>query len=162
MASTSVFLRRRRARLAPWAAWPQRFRRRWRILRPWSPKAVVAVGGVIWETEDAPDLNVLLADQHAGGGVVAGICGGTLAPARAGLLDETAHTSNDVDFLRDNVKGYAGADLYRQSAVAVSDNHVVTAPGTAPVSFTAAIFESGGLGADTVAQFRAMLAAGHS
>ena len=30
---------------------------------------------------------------------VAGICGGTLALARAGLLNDVAHTSNDLAFL---------------------------------------------------------------
>ncbi|MBU1611501.1 MAG: DJ-1/PfpI family protein, partial [Proteobacteria bacterium] len=51
---------------------------------PWSPETVVVVGGDGWRSEDAPDLGELLRAQHAGGGVVAGICGGTLALARAG------------------------------------------------------------------------------
>ena len=37
-----------------------------------------------------PDVGNLLRAQHSGGGVVAGICGGTLALARAGLLDRDA------------------------------------------------------------------------
>ena len=39
---------------------------------------------------------------------------------------------------------------------------VVTAPGTAPVSFTAAVFESVGLDRESVQQFRTMLATEHN
>lgn len=128
----------------------------------WSPEVVVVVGGNIWASEDAPDLGKLLKTQHSGGGVVAGICGGTLALARAKLLNETPHTSNDVDFLIQNAKGYSGAEHFRKSTSAISDNRVITAPGTAPVSFTAAIFESIGLDQDAVLQFKKMLAAEHT
>jgi len=38
---------------------------------------------------------------------------------------------------------------------------VITAPGTAPVSFTAAIFESVGMDQNTVQQFKDMMAAEH-
>lgn len=127
----------------------------------WSPQVVVVVGGTIWASENAPDIGGVLKGQHTGGGVVAGICGGTLALARAGLLNETPHTSNDADFLGQNAKGYSGSVHFRESAAAISSNRVLTAPGTAPVSFTAAIFESAGLDRDAVQQFRKMMAAEH-
>lgn len=127
----------------------------------WSPRAVVVVGGTIWETADAPDISGLLQARHEKGAVIAGICGGTLALARAGLLNGTAHTSNDLDFLQKNADGYSGSEHYRQTLAAVSSDRVITAPGTAPVSFTAAIFESVGIDPDTVLQFRRMLAAEH-
>ncbi len=128
----------------------------------WSPEVVVVVGGNIWESENAPDIGALLTAQHTGGGVVAGICGGTLALARAGLLNETPHTSNDANFLGQNAKGYSGFGCFRESVSAISDNRVITAPGTAPVSFTAAIFESIGLDQEVVRQFRMMMAAEHT
>jgi len=128
----------------------------------WSPKVVVVVGSNIWTSEDAPDLGELLKTQHSGGGVVAGICGGTLALARAELLNKTPHTSNDADFLNQNAKGYSGSEHFREGASAIFDNRVITAPGTAPVSFTAAIFESIGVDQDVVLQFRKMLAAEHA
>ncbi len=31
----------------------------------WSPKVMVVVGGMIWETSDAPDLNNLLTNYYA-------------------------------------------------------------------------------------------------
>ena len=68
---------------------------------------------------------------------VAGICGATYGLARVGLLDSRAHTSNAPDFLTPS--GYAGADHYRNEKV-VDDGGLITAPATAPVDFTAAIF----------------------
>ncbi|SDR21234.1 DJ-1/PfpI family protein [Pseudovibrio sp. Tun.PSC04-5.I4] len=125
------------------------------------PAVIVVVGGTIWETDEAPDIAELLKAQHANGGAVAGICGGTLALARAGLLNETAHTSNNAEFLTQNAKGYSGAEQYRDSAAAVSSDRIITAPGIAPVSFTAAIFENAGLNTEALQQFKSMLAAEH-
>jgi transcriptional regulator GlxA family with amidase domain len=68
---------------------------------------------------------------------VAGICGATYGLARAGLLDSRPHTSNAPDFLAQS--GYAGADHYRDERV-VDDGGLITAPATAPVDFSAAIF----------------------
>ena len=68
---------------------------------------------------------------------VAGICGATYGLARAGLLDSREHTSNARDFLEPS--GYAGAGRYREERV-VEDGNLITAPATAPVDFSAAIF----------------------
>ncbi len=127
----------------------------------WQPEALVVVGGEIWATDDAPDVGKILKAQHNDGGVVAGICGGTLALARTGLLNEIPHTSNDADFLDQNAAGYSGSEHYCESASAISRGRVITAPGTAPVSFTAAVFESIGLDQETVLQFKKMMAAEH-
>lgn len=128
----------------------------------WLPEVIVVVGGNSWTSKNAPNISELLKAQHSGGGVVAGICGGTLALARAELLNETLHTSNDIDFLKQNAKGYSGSEYFRESATAMCENRVITAPGTAPVSFTAAVFESAGLKKDKVLQFKQMMAAEHS
>lgn len=77
------------------------------------------------------------------GKVVAGICDGTLALAKTGLLDTVAHTSNSAENL--SPTGYAGATLYRDTPSAVIDGKVVTAPGTAPVSFMAGVMQALGL-----------------
>ena len=68
---------------------------------------------------------------------VAGICGATYGLARAGLLDDRAHTSNAPDFLVPS--GYAGAGRYLDERVVV-DGDVITAPATAPVDLAAAVF----------------------
>ena len=73
---------------------------------------------------------------------VAAICGATYGLARAGLLDTRRHTSNALDFLESS--GYAGAEHYVHERV-VDDQNVITAPASAPVDFSAAIFRRIGL-----------------
>jgi len=127
----------------------------------WRPQVVAVIGGMIWERPEAPDLAGFLQASHAEGATVAGICGGTLALARAGLLNAVPHTSNSATFLGAHAAGYTGAAFYRDSGAAVAAGRVVTAPGSAPVSFTGAVFEAAGLAPESVAQFRTLLAAEH-
>ncbi|MGP1397920.1 MAG: DJ-1/PfpI family protein [Inquilinaceae bacterium] len=122
---------------------------------------LVICGGTIWETEQAPDAGRIAAAFVRAGKPVGGICGGTLALARAGLLDDRAHTSNGLDFLSTNVPDYRGAKGYVDTVGAVSDRNVITAPGTAPVHFTGEIFRAAGLDDGAVAGFLGMLAAEH-
>ncbi|NED62370.1 glutamine amidotransferase, partial [Streptomyces sp. SID10244] len=68
---------------------------------------------------------------------VAGICGATVGLARAGLLDDRAHTSNAAAQLEPT--GYAGAANY-VDAPAVTDRGVVTAAAVAPVDFAREVF----------------------
>ncbi|MDQ3325096.1 MAG: DJ-1/PfpI family protein [Actinomycetota bacterium] len=82
----------------------------------------------------ALDLARTVLDQ---GLAVAGICGATYGMARAGLLDSRRHTSNAPDFLA--ASGYGGADRYVEESV-VDDDGLITAPATAPVDFSAAVF----------------------
>ncbi|WP_429515943.1 DJ-1/PfpI family protein [Pseudomonas frederiksbergensis] len=127
----------------------------------WKPDVVVVIGGMVWESAEAPDIRDFLHASRSSGATIAGICGGTLALARAGLLDTVAHTSNSADFLQQNAVGYEGRTLYRSSSVAVVADRIITAPGAAPVSFTCAVFESAGLSSEIISQFRSMLAAEH-
>ena len=131
-------------------------------LADWAPAAIVVVGGTVWESEQAPDIGALLKEQLQRGVTVAGICGGTLALARAGLLNDRAHTSNDAYFLTRNAEKYTGQNHFVASASAVTDTRVITAPGSAPVSFTAGVFRAVGIDEETVRQFNAMLAAEHA
>jgi len=128
----------------------------------WQPDVMVVIGGTVWESTDAPDLGAVLTGLHDRGAAIAGICGGTLALARSGLLDQVRHTSNHQSFLAENANNYAGADYYEESAAAISDMGVITAPGTAPASFAAAVFEAAGLAQATVEQFKGMMAVEHS
>lgn len=126
----------------------------------WAPDAVAVIGGMIWETDQAPDVSNLLISQYERGAAIAGICGGTLALARSGLLNENQHTSNDRAFLR-RAKNYTGAELYTGSSRAIMDKRVITAPGSAPVSFTAKVFEAVGMAPELIQEFIAMMAAEH-
>ena len=79
--------------------------------------------------------------------LLAAICGGTLAFARAGVLDHCKHTSNAQGFLA--TVNYANIDGYKEEDV-VFDGGVITASGLAPVLFTAAVLRAAGVYPDDV------------
>jgi putative intracellular protease/amidase len=95
--------------------------------------AIVVSGGTIWQTPGAPDLTNLLQSAKTAGRIIGLICDGTVAGARTGLLDTVAHTSNGVGYL--DATGYQGKVHYRDVPHAVSDQGVITATASAPVSF---------------------------
>lgn len=97
--------------------------------------AVAVIGSDGWASTDAPDVGLLLTAVAARGGVVGGICAGTLALARAGLFAKAAHTSNDRDWIANLVPDYQGKEHYRDVPHAVADGRIVTAPGSAPGTF---------------------------
>jgi putative intracellular protease/amidase len=63
---------------------------------------------------------------------VAAICGATFGLARAGLLDDRCHTSNDPGWLASS--GYRGAAYYVREP-AVEDRGIITASVTAALEF---------------------------
>lgn len=105
-------------------------------VRPEALDLLLVIGSERWSRDPDPEIVDLLRRTNAAGKPVGAICAGTLAVARAGLLDGRAHTSNSLPFLQANADGYAGATRYVDSARAVSDDGVVTAPGSAPGSFS--------------------------
>ncbi|MDD7911167.1 DJ-1/PfpI family protein [Pseudovibrio exalbescens] len=131
-------------------------------LAAWKPEVVVVVGGSIWETENAPDIADLLARCHKEGATIAGICGGTLALARAGLLNGVAHTSNALEFLQTHVTDYNGAENYKETPKAVSSDRIVTAAGTSPVTFAAEVLKSAGVPEAALGELQNWLAAEHA
>ncbi|MFI0396826.1 DJ-1/PfpI family protein [Paracoccus jiaweipingae] len=122
-------------------------------------EVLVLCGGDIWTGPQAPDLSSLLQAAQNRGQTVAGICAATLALGRAGLLDDVDHTSNGADFVDHFLPGYAGRGRYCDQPAAVSDGGVITAAGTAPVSFARHVLAASGVGADNLAQMQAMLGA---
>lgn len=110
---------------------------------PGAIDAILVNGGSIWSTPAAPDLGEVLRGTHAAGKTIGGICDGVMALARAGLLDTVRHTANGPESLPDT--GYAGTHFFVGSPKAILDRRIVTAPGTAPVSFMGAVLESLGL-----------------
>lgn len=109
--------------------------------------ALLVCGGPAWQDDSSAPLIASLAPllqaAHERGVVVAGICDGTRVLAQAGLLDHVSHTSNTADNLK--LPGYHGSAHYQDVPHAVSDRGVVTAPGTAPVSMTAAVLQALGI-----------------
>lgn len=121
--------------------------------------AIVVNGGEIWSTDKAPDISRVLVAARDAGKTVAGICDATLALAKSGVLDDVDHTSNDKDNLPKT--GYAGADHYQDQPNAVVAGRIVTAPGTAPVSFMAGVLQTLGMRDDNLNYYLGMHAAEH-
>jgi putative intracellular protease/amidase len=89
-------------------------------------------GADLW-SEGITDPVLSLAEEFVAAGVpVAAICGATFGLARAGLLDDRLHTSNDPGWLASS--GYSGAAHYVQEP-AVDDRGVITASVTASLEF---------------------------
>lgn len=122
--------------------------------------ALIICGGTIWETERAPDLSSVINDFIARGKVTAAICGGTLALARAGVLNDIPHTSNAPDFIA-GAEGYRGQAHYRDGPQAVRSGMIVTAPGSAPITFTAEIYRALGFGGEELDTYVQILGAEH-
>jgi putative intracellular protease/amidase len=98
-------------------------------------------GGDMWEgTYPRADLDGVLVELHARGVPIAAICGATLALARAGLLNDRAHTSNEPAYLTSLAPEYAGGNRY-VDALAVRERGVITASGLGPTEFAREIFE---------------------
>jgi putative intracellular protease/amidase len=104
--------------------------------------AVAVIGSDNWCGPDAPDISALLGSVVARGGVVGGICAGTLALARAGLFDGVDHTSNGREWILNHLPDYAGRERYRDVPHAVADGRIVSAPGSAPGTFAVSFLSS--------------------
>jgi putative intracellular protease/amidase len=102
-------------------------------------------GGDLWEgAYPRAALEALLLDLHARGVPIAAICGATLALARAGLLNDRSHTSNDPAYLLQAAGDYAGTARYVDT-LALRDRGIITASGLGPVEFAREIFEELGV-----------------
>lgn len=122
--------------------------------------ALVVIGGTSWTAPDAFDVAPLLDVCERAGACVAAICGGTLALARAGRLDDRRHTSNALEFLKTyGAPTYHGANFYVDRPLAIRDGRLISAPGSAPVSFTAEMFRAVGIDETKIGEFTSMLAA---
>ena len=86
--------------------------------------------------------------------------GGTRALAAAVLLDRTQHTSNSADYLAD-IPGYDGRDFYRGTPAALRAGNIITAPGTAPVSFMKCVMEAFGRGGANLDFYAGLFGAEH-
>jgi putative intracellular protease/amidase len=107
-------------------------------LRPADSAMLIVPGGEGWEEDGAHAWAVNKAADFLEQGVpVAAICGATAGLAKAGLLDDRAHTSNALSYLKGT--GYEGAHVYVDEPV-VNDGQLVTAGGMAPIEFAREIF----------------------
>ncbi len=113
-------------------------------LDPVDIDALVIPGGLSWEKGTAADLDGMVHRFRDKGRVVAGICAAASALAATGVLDNVAHTGNSLTSHK-AYPAYRGENLYRDQPKAVSDGGIVTAAGSAPVSFAVEILKHLGL-----------------
>lgn len=110
-------------------------------IRPSEMEILILPGGDFWESSyPETELSRVLTDAIAADVPIAAICAGTLAVARAGLLDDRRHTSNMPGYIAEHVPQYSGVALY-EALPAVNDRGVITASGLAPVEFAREIFK---------------------
>lgn len=91
-------------------------------------------GGTLWEQATAERAVCAVRNFVAKGIPVAAICGATIVPAKAGVLNDVRHTSNGPEYLPRFVPEYTGQQLY-QNQPACTDGNIVTASGAAAIEF---------------------------
>lgn len=111
-------------------------------LDPSQSELLILPGSSVWDADGATDFADAAARFLGAGVPVAAICGATYGLARAGLLDERAHTSSAAEYLQ--ASGYRGAAHYRDER-AVVDGDLVTAGPQSPVQFACATLTRLGL-----------------
>lgn len=122
---------------------------------------VVVCGGPAFEGNDAPDLSEGLKQARFNGCVIAGICGGTIALARSGLLDEVRHTSNGPGYLTQFASSYRGTAAYIARTRALRDADIITAAAPMPATFAMEVLIAAGLNETTAAEIPALLSVEH-
>lgn len=124
---------------------------------------LLVIGSEQWIEVEDPTVTALLSRADAAGLAMGAICAGTLAAARAGLLDDRPHTSNALAFLRAKAPAYAGAAHYQDAPTAAVGRKLVTAPGSAPASFAVAVLRLVAPEREAdIAGYAAMLGAEHA
>lgn len=123
---------------------------------------VVVCGGPAFEADDGLKIGQKLRQARQSGCIIAGICGATIALARAGMLNDVSHTSNGPDYLRKYVEAYSGTGRYVDKPKAVRDKDIITAPAPAPASFASEVLAAAGLEPRKAEELKSMLGAEHS
>ncbi len=98
-------------------------------------EALILIGGMTWRSENTQQIKELVEDCFQKGKLLGGICDASAFLGTAGILNNVAHTSNDLN----DLKQWAGT-IYTGEAnyiakQAVCDKNVITANGTAPLEF---------------------------
>ena len=123
-------------------------------LDPDASDLLVLCGGEMWDAGGGDAFADAAARFLEAGVPVAAICGATAGLARAGLLDDRAHTSSHPAYLA--ATGYAGAAGYVHERAAL-DGDLITAGPQSPVQFArAALTRLGLLSPERLAAYEAL------
>ena len=101
---------------------------------------LILPGGTAWEKGENKELDQLTKEVFEKRKPIAAICAATSYLGQLGLLNDLKHTSNDLYYLKSVAPQYRGEDNYLNS-LAVTDQHIITAGGIAPIEFAREIFE---------------------
>jgi putative intracellular protease/amidase len=96
---------------------------------------LIVPGGYLWEHGHGDEAVEAVSRVHAAGAPVAAVDSGVLVLARAGLLDACRHTGSWPGHIGAHVPGYAGADQFDPTVLAVSDGGTITASQLGSVEF---------------------------
>ena len=102
--------------------------------------ALILIGGMSWRSDKALLVKPLIEGCIKGGKVLGAICDACRFIGSLGFLNNAKHTANDLNELM-QYAAYTNAQGFvpRQ---AVSDNHIVTANGTAALEFAKEILKA--------------------
>ena len=95
---------------------------------------LILPGSNIWMDPNQDEVLEIVKEFLKTPMITGAICGATMGLARAGLLNNRPHTSNDLDVLKQFCPGYTG-DAYYINKPVVTDGNLVTASGFAAVEF---------------------------
>ena len=96
---------------------------------------LILIGGMNWFLPEAQPIAPLVEKAIAENKLVAGICNASVYLGMHGFLNHVKHTSNTLEYLKQNAGArYTGEANYINDQ-AVRDNNIVTANGNAPLEF---------------------------
>lgn len=101
---------------------------------------LILPGSDMWGEPENFEILKIARKMLEAGGLVAAICGATVALANVGMLDDKKHTSNGNGFLSMFCPEYKGADNYVDEP-AVRDGNLITAAVTGAVDMAKLILE---------------------
>ena len=93
---------------------------------------LILPGGETWLEPIHKPILETAKEFLASGIAVAAICGATMGLAKANILNDKNHTSNDLGFLKLSCPEYTGEAFYKEEP-AVRYKNLITASGTAPL-----------------------------
>lgn len=112
-------------------------------------KSVLVPGGDIFEVKDSATLDRFLAESHAAGATIGGICNGALLVAKSGLLrgkpithvaTETYAPGAEFRELREYAQPHVQDSIFLDEDVVIASNkRIVTAKPWAAISFAVAV-----------------------
>lgn len=124
--------------------------------------ALILPGSDNWSEADNFQILQIAKQFLEAGGLVAAICGATVALENAGLLDNRKHTSNGAGFLNMSCPEYKGTDNYIDKP-AVCDGNLITAAATGALEMARLILEYLDVfGADTLEHWYAYFSTGNA